>query len=422
MLVYKFGGGVLKDPDGVMRMVSIIQSGLSTNDNNGIVVVVSALGKMTNAFESLYRDWFSGSDYKQSYYSIIEFHKEFAEKLFDDKEFAENVINKSFAPLHNLLSDELPQDGFMAYDKIVIHGELISSKIISEYFKKSGIDHELLDARQLIITDSSFKEAKVSWDLTSGNINRRVIRGAVNTGVWLTQGFIASDIDGHSTTLGREGSDFTAAIMGSVLDAEEVVLWKDVPGIMTGDPDRFSDVYKLNNVSYLEAIELSYFGAKVLHPNTIKPLHNKNIPLIVKSIFSPEAEGTRVIMDPEISEEKPVLIVKSDQVLVSIQPRDFSFIMEDSVSAVFALLSKYKMRVNLLQHGAVSMSFCLDYDEILLNRLIGELIHDFKVLYNQGLELLTIRHYDESVIYKLLTGRKVYVKQQSRNTARFVIS
>lgn len=421
MLVYKFGGGVLCSPDGIRKMGEIIKSSLSVKSDQELLIVVSAFGKMTNAFERLYQDWYSGLNYFDELDEIHAYHSDLALQLFEDKQFADELIKRVFSVLEGVLKEAPIASEDKAYDRIVVFGELISSEIMSAYLISRGIGHELLDARDLIVTDSFHKDAKVDLGLTSGKVIPR-FRSNEAEKIWLTQGFIGSDVNGFSTTLGREGSDFSAALFASILKAEEVIIWKDVPGIMTGDPREFDDVRKLSKVSYLEAIELAYFGAKILHPNTIKPLHNSSIPLKVKSIFDPDKEGTLVVNNPDIAEEDTILIVKPKQVLVSIQPRNFSFIMEDSVSSVFALLARHKLRVNLLQHGAVSISFCLDYNESVLNRLIGDLIPDFKVLYNEGLELLTIRRYNDSIIEKLTKGRKVYIKQMSRKTARFVLS
>ncbi len=421
MLIYKFGGGVLCDSDGIRQMGDIIESSLAEKPDQELVIVVSALGKMTNAFERLYSDWYSKNSYTEALIEIYNYHVNLVHQLLDDRLLGESMVKEAFSALEAILEETPIDSEDKAYDKIVVHGELISSEIVSYYLKSIDVGHELLDARDLIKTNSFYQDARIDWGITSERVLDR-IKSDKPAKVWLTQGFIGSDENGFNTTLGREGSDFTAALLASILNADEVIIWKDVPGIMTGDPKEFADVQKLSNVSYLEAIELTYFGAKILHPNTIRPLHNSNIPLKVKSIYKPHEDGTLVVRNPDIVQNNTIVILKSNQVLVSIQPRNFSFIMEESVSFVFALLAKHKLRVNLLQHGAVSMSFCLDYHESGLNKLIGDLIPDYKVLYNQGLELLTIRRYNDITIDKHTKDRKVYVKQMSRKTARFVLS
>ena len=431
MLVYKFGGSVLHDPAGIRKMTGIIR-GSSAPGKEGLFIVVSAFGKMTNAFESLWTGWIRHRKSLNSKWEKIKrYHLDIAGPLLDDNSLVDDTLLPVFNEVENILKVRPPHNKDEAYDMIVPFGEILSTTLISAFFKLTGLDHKWLDARQLICTDSRFREARLKWHETTVKINERVSFGfdeqpeagdPVNSGIWLTQGFIGSDQAGRNTTLGREGSDFSAAVFAYVLSAEKLVIWKDVPGIMTGDPTVFPGASKLDHISYLDAIELSYFGAKVLHPNTIKPLRNRNIPLIVKSMITPEEEGTIISDEPEIRNEKPVMILKSGQVLLSVQPRDFSFVMEEAVSLVFAVLARNQVRVNLLQHGAVSMSFCIDYDEERLNGLVSELIPDFKVLYNTGLELWTVRYYSPEVIDNLIRGKKIYIQQQSRKTARFVLS
>jgi len=429
MLVYKFGGSVIHDPAGIREMTGIIRRS-SAPGNGGLFIVVSAFGKMTNAFESLWTGWIHRRKNLNSKWNKIKrYHLDIAGPLLNDTTLVDDTLSPLFNEVENIIKSSPPHNKDEAYDMIVPFGEILSTTLISAFFKLSGLDHIWLDARQLICTDSRFREAGLKWHETSLKINERLRLdkqpeggGPVRAGIWLSQGFIGSDQAGRNTTLGREGSDFSAAVFAYVLNAEKLVIWKDVPGIMTGDPAVFPGASKLDHISYLDAIELSYFGAKVLHPNTIKPLRNKSIPLIVKSMIMPEEEGTMISDEPETRNEKPVMILKSGQVLLSVQPRDFSFVMEEVVSLVFAVLARNRVRVNLLQHGAVSMSFCIDYDEERLNGLIGELIQDFKVLYNTGLDLLTVRHYSPEVIDNLTRGKKIYIQQQSRKTARFVFS
>ncbi len=430
MLVYKFGGGILRDSDGIVKMYEIVRARVSGPLNQSLLLVVSALEKMTNAFEELWSDWVNGSDFSFSYGRIKAYHFGLADTLFEDKSQGKKILMSVFDDIDVILMGQAPENKNEAYDHLVCFGEILSSRLISAYFNQNSLEHTWLDAREMICTDSFFREGKVNWLETGIKVRERITNDEQPTEnnqegrgkLWLTQGFIGADSNGKSTTLGREGSDYSAAIFAYVLNAQEVVIWKDVPGVMTGDPVDFPEVVKLDQISYLEAIEMSYFGAKVLHPNTIKPLQNKNIPLTIKPIGQPESDGTKVIKNPIISVVKPVLIIKSNQVLLSIQPRDFSFVMEEALSTVFAILARYHLRVNLLQHGAVSLSFCIDYHEDHLNSVVSDLVVDFKVLYNSGLELLTVRHYSPEVMDKLISGRKIYVQQQSRRTVRFVLS
>ena len=420
MLVYKFGGGILTGPDGIKRMSEIIKSTHQKNKGEKIIIVVSALGKMTNAFEGLFREWKGDISAASALDNIRDFHFDIGSAILD-RDMVSDILSPLFARIASLISGSFPKDPKRAYDQLVRYGELISAELISAFLQKSGLDHKLINAGDLIVTDNNYTDAKVDWGETELRLRRR-IGSNKGGGVFLTQGFIARSRQGQPTTLGREGSDFSAAIIASVLNAREVIIWKDVPGIMTSDPAIFPDPVKLDQVSYIEAIELSYFGAKILHPNTIKPLHNKAIPLSVRSIFSPGETGTLVTSDPLIDEEKPVIIIKPNQVLVSILPRDLSFIMEERLSDLFAYLSRNRIKSNLFQHSAVSISICIDYNENLINRLVGDLIDEYRILYNPGLDLLTIRHYTPEVVEKYTLNRQVYVRQQSRRTARFVLS
>ena len=419
MLVYKFGGGVLPGPDGIERMLRILRGKIADPATRKIIVVVSALGKMTNAFEYLWRCWIGKKDATHAFSVIKDFHYGVTATILGEEK-AFTILHPLFEKIEGIISGPVPGNEKMAYDQLVCYGELLSSRIISEYFTKNGLRHRLVDAGDLIITDSNYRDAKPDWPATDERVRLKLGNGEKD-GLFLTQGFISRSIDGMPTTLGREGSDFSAAIIASVLRANELIIWKDVPGIMTSDPDIFPDSQKMDSVSYIEAIELSYFGAKVLHPNTIKPLHNRNIPLTVKSIYNPGDSGTVVKTDPLIEDERPVIIIKPNQVLVSILPRDLSFIMEDRLSSLFAYLSENNIKSNLFQHSAVSISICIDYYEILVNKMVSDLIADYRILYNAGLDLLTIRHYTGEVIDRYTAGRKIYVRQQSRRTARFVM-
>lgn len=431
MQIYKFGGGVLRDPDGIHRMLEIIRTWILKSGNEDLIIVVSALGKMTNAFEKLWQDWIFNRNLSFSYEQIKTFHIELAGKLFVDKHLSEELLLPVFDKIDIILKSLSPKDHNEAYDQLVSYGEILSSVLISACFEQNGIHNTLIDAREIVCTDSSYREAILNWEETQNRVKEKLFsrnqqdsfqNGDSGNRIWITQGFIGGNTEGRTTTLGREGSDFSAAILAHILNASMVVIWKNVPGVMTADPLEFPTASKLDQISYLEAIELSYFGAKILHPNTIKPLQNKSIPLYVNSIYSPNEEGTLIIDEPFIMDEKPVIIVKSNQVLISIQPRDFSFIMEDALSSIFTVLARHNMKVNLFQHGAISLSICIDFHEERLNSLVGDLIPRFKIRYNSGLDLLTIRHYTAGVIDELTKERQIYVQQQSRKTARFVLS
>ena len=412
MKVFKFGGGTLKTAEAVRQMTGIVQQ------QQQVFVVVSAFNKMTNAFERLQQS--SGTPgFPDQLEEIRGFHIGLISDLFEEHT---RIIEEVLDPLCQQIitvaetSRELPYD--QRYDQVVSFGERLSSAIISAYWQEQGLNHQFIEAGDFLYTDENWRQARPDLAVSGQYLSERMNS---DQRFWLTQGFIGTTASGWMTTLGREGSDYTAAILGSMLRADEVVIWKDVPGIMTADPAEFDSPGLLDEISYLEAVELSYFGAKVIHPNTIKPLQNSNIPLIVKSLYNPEAAGTRVINLATTKPQQPVIICKRNQVLLSVQPRDFSFIVEAAISSIFASLAHYHIRINLMQHGAVSLSLVFDWNQDKLDALIGDLMPEFKVLYNTGLELWTIRHYHEEALNQITGGKRIYVQQKSRGTARFVL-
>ncbi len=426
MEVYKFGGGILKDVRAIQLMSDIVSTRVAESDSSGFIVIVSAFNKMTNAFEEAFGSIRQGR--KNSLNQIRKYHHELISDLFTQPE---QIWTEEIEPLFERMEDGVLQVKKMpyrqGYDQLVSFGEILSSTIISAYWKQEGLRHQVMDARELIVTDNQYQAAKVDWESTTRNINAAMAsyrQAEINDNpspLFLTQGFIGGTPDGNTTTLGREGSDYSAAIFGAAVDASAVTVWKDVPGVLNVDPTEFPDPKKMDEISYLEAVELSYFGAKVIHPNTIKPLQNRQIPLYVKSLFEPEAAGTVIIDRAAKAVGMPVVIRKRQQVLVSVQPRDFSFIMEDAMADIFNLLATNSIRVNLMQHGAVSISVVFNQEQVKLDQLLDALLPKYKVLYNSDLELLTIRHYTQGSISKYTANRRIYVQQQSRRTARFVL-
>lgn len=422
MKIFKFGGGTLKNADAIGQMTKIVRDQMSGGSGDqDLVVVISAFNKMTSALEELHKEAIQSDNY--SIERIKEYHKNILNGLFESPE---DIYKEKIGPIVDQMEvviREVQAYSFdKGYDQLVSFGEILSTTIISEYWKQEGIDHLFLDARKTIKTDNHYREAKVNWEETENRIDNieHLTTGSPDHLI-LTQGFIAGTEDGFTTTLGREGSDYTAAIFGNLLNASEVVVWKDVPGVLTADPTEYDDTCKMDEISYLEAVELSYFGAKVIHPNTIKPLHNKSIPLLVKSLYDPDTDGTIILKHAGKAPELPVIINKKNQVLVSIQPRDFSFIVEYALADIFQVLARNHTRINLMQHGAVSISLVFDWNQEKLDAILGELLPKFKVLYNAGLELLTIRHYNASIIQQLTSEKRIYVQQKSRRTARFVL-
>ncbi|MEN8811200.1 MAG: aspartate kinase, partial [Flavobacteriales bacterium] len=302
------------------------------------------------------------------------------------------------------------------YDSIIGFGELISTTIVSHYLNENNILNKWMDARNLIKTNSDFRQATVDWSLTEQNIQKQKFDS-----VLISQGFIGSDSDNHMTSLGREGSDFTAAIFGYCTRAESVTIWKDVAGVLNADPKHFPDATKIDKMSYREAIELSYYGATVIHPKTIKPLENKLIPLYVKSFIHPEKEGTVVQKSTSFDALVPSYIFIENQILVSISPKDFSFIAEVNLSFIFAKLAETKIKVNLIQNSALSFSVCFENAEDKVQKLFSLLKGTFEVRYNDDVTLLTIRHYNEEILSAMTANKTVFLEQKSRNSARFVL-
>jgi aspartate kinase len=424
MIVHKFGGGILKTPEAVRQMLNILQTGPLP-----AVVVVSALNKMTNSFEGVARSWFNHENTEPGMQLIRGYHFDLACRLFSDPDGCwMRYMKPMFSEIQAKLLEEPGASFDKAYDQIVCYGELLSTALLRTFFEENGLEHRYLDARQVVKTDEIFRDAGIKWDETRNLIRRERDLAeedsfdAKDGYLILTQGFIGSTTHGDSITLGREGSDFTAAIFAYCLDAREAWIWKDVPGVLNADPAEFADTVKLDEMNYLEAIELAYFGAKVIHPKTIKPLQNKAIPLWVRDFWHPEGTGTRIFDLKIIPPTGPVFISKKNQLLITFQPRDFSFIVEDMISEIFAQLSKYRIKVNLMQHGAITFSICVTTDMDRVNSLIQAMLPRFRILYNSDLELVTIRRYTPQTIERMTAGRRILIQQLSRKTARFVLA
>jgi len=425
MKVFKFGGASVKDPAAVKNVGEV----LKLYNNERIFVVVSAMGKTTNALEGIARAYFSKKgNVVELLDELKKYHDDILKELFPDQSHAiYDEVNNFLIEIEWIIEDEPIKEYDFEYDQIVSIGELISTKIVSAWLNEAGIKNTWVDARDFIKTDNTYREGKVDWELSEKCLKQSfedISNSEKNGNVIVTQGFIGVTSENYNTTLGREGSDYTAAIIGSILSAEEVVIWKDVPGVLNADPKWFDDTEKLDVLSYHDAIELSFFGATVIHPKTIKPLQNKKIPLRVKSFFEPDLKGTTIISTkdiPETSQKIPSFIFKVDQVLISILPRDFSFIIEENLSDIFQLFADKGVKINLMQHGAISFSVCVDGDPDRIPKLIEALQQDYKVLYNENTELVTIRNYDQLTIDRVTTGKRIFVEQRSRFTARFVV-
>ncbi len=420
MKVFKFGGASVKDANAVKNVGNVIQQ-----FNDDLVIVVSAMGKTTNALEQIVASYLSKDGKCFDHLNEIKsFHTNILNDLFEDKShpiFTE--IHNTFVEIEWEIEEEPTREYDYVYDQIVSVGELLSTKIISAYLNNININNTWQDARDLIQTDNTHRDARIDWKLTEDLIQKNLASkfNKDNQNVIITQGFIGSSSELFTTTLGREGSDFSAGIFAYCLEAESVTIWKDVPGMLNADPKWFDDTIKLDNISYHEAVELAYYGASVIHPKTIKPLHNKNIPLYVKSFVAPNDEGTVINENTEKDSLTPSFIFKMNQVLISISAKDYSFVLEDNLSHIFGIFADLGVKINLMQNAAISFSICIDFDAQKTPLLIEELKKDYKVLYNDSLELVTIRHYDEETIKRVTSNKTILVEQKSRNTARMVM-
>jgi len=415
MRIFKFGGASVKDANGVKNVVNVLKEVGHSNT----MLVVSAMGKTTNAMEEVIRCYF---DEKDSLAAAIEevakYHNNILIDLFaSDSHPVFNSVRSFFGDLHSFLeSNKSPQHSFV-YDQIIGYGELISTTILSAYLNEVGIKNDWLDVRNLIKTDDNYRDATILWGKTQDKITERVNKERLN----ITQGFLGSDDNNFTTTLGREGSDYTAAILAYCLNATDVTIWKDVPGVLNADPRFFEKTELLNNISYREAIELAFYGASVIHPKTLQPLQRKEIPLHVKSFINPKGAGTTVGKGIGIEPEVPCFIVKRDQVLMKLSSLDFSFIVEENISELFKLLHDYKMKVDLIQNSAISFSVCIDNKFGQLENLLNELKGRFKVKHYENVSLYTIRHFNKKAIKMLQEGKEILLEQRGKETVQLVV-
>ncbi|HLG34239.1 MAG TPA: aspartate kinase [Bacteroidia bacterium] len=421
MRIFKFGGASVKDAEGVRNLAQI----LSSFKDEKLVVVISAMGKTTNSLEKVVNAYYERDEKVHDCLGEVKtFHsKIIADLKFKKPEEVLQEIDAVFVEMEWTLEEETARSkGYsFAYDQIVSQGEMLSTKIISRWLNENNISNSWLDVRDCIITDNTYRDAGINWAETEKLTLTKIHLTLNNNSVIITQGFIGATSENFTTTLGREGSDYTAAILAHVLSAKEVVVWKDVPGILSADPKYYEDAVKLQEVSYHDAVELTYYGASVIHPKTIKPLENKNIPLRVCSFKSPQEKGTLIGNFKETKPQVPCFIFKTNQILISISAEDFSFIAEENLSDIFSVFSRHAAKINLMQNSAISFSVCMDNDRFKIPALLNDLKKKFRVLYNDGLRLVTVRHYYPATIEKLTEGKTILLEQQSRHTAQFVI-
>jgi aspartate kinase len=417
MLVFKFGGASVKDAAGIINLAQVVKR----YKNNQLLIVVSAMGKTTNALEKLTKAYIKQADNMHAIYEDIkQYHYQIITELFDQLHPVFNEVANTFVEIDWMIEDEPHDDPDFIYDQIVSIGELVSTRIVTAYLTKEGLKSQWVDVRGYIHTDNTYREGVVQWDKTAESI-KQGIPPLLEKGIVVTQGFLGGTSENFTTTLGREGSDYTASIFAACLGAESVTTWKDVPGILNADPKFFDDTVKFDELSYTEAIEMTYYGATVIHPKTIKPLQNAKIPLLVKPFNDPAGEGTIIKENAANVFKKPVIIVKENQVLLSISAKDYSFISETHLSDIFGLFAKNHVKVNLMQTSALSFSVCIDLSEDRFKRLLTAFNADYKVKYNEGLTLITLRHYELNSLRELTLGKTVLLEQISRNTAQVVV-
>lgn len=420
MLVFKFGGASVKDADAVRNVANI----LTLYPSEKRIVVVSAMGKTTNALEQIVQALWDRNDASFRYLvqDCFEFHANIIKELFSDDHFAVfQQIEDLFDDLRKRIERPRSDNYDFEYDQIVSLGEVASTVIVEAYLREQGILSVWMDARKLIRTDRTYRDAGVDWEKTKELLREQLLSQFSSSDCVITQGFIGHTTEGFTTTLGREGSDYTAGILAYCTEATSVTIWKDVPGMLNADPKWFDDTIKLDQISFKEAIELAYYGASVIHPKTIKPLQNKNIPLYVKSFLDPHAAGTIIQESTAKDHLVPSFIFKMNQVLFSITPRDFSFIVEENLSEIFDTLSKLGAKITIMQNSALSFSFVLDQQKTNIAAILEAFQTRYEVRYNEHLELVTIRHYDQATIDRVSTGKSLLLEQRTRQTVRLLL-
>ena len=405
----------MKDAEGLRNLAKIV-----SKEPDNLIVVVSAFGKTTNSLEKVLQVCLAGD---KNFISLLDevyaSHLSVITDLFSPDSDVKREIDASFALLRNYLLTSNTNIYDYNYDQVVSYGEIWSTMIVAEFLKENNLDASWCDIRENLLTDDTYRDANILWDESNKKLHNTFDFSKKK--IYVTQGFIGSTAAGDITTLGREGSDYTAAILANMFDAECVVVWKDVPGILNADPKWLPGARKMDEISYKEAVEMSFSGAKVIHPKTIKPLHNKNIPLIVKSFLTPDGDGTVIWADATLKEVMPVFIKKENQILISITPIDFSFVMGDNLSRIFHSFIKHGIKVNLVEASAVIIDVCVDDDRVKINKLISDLKTEYSAVYNDKIEMLTIRHYTPDAIDLVTGGREILLEQRTRSTVRFVV-
>ena len=415
MKIFKFGGASIKDALGVKNVANILQQEGTSN----CLLVISAMGKMTNAFENIVNSYVNNDQEKlvESIDFTINYHTKIINDLFQDEHVIHQNITILFGEMIHFLAKNIAKEYDYLYDQIVCYGELLSTTIVSEYLTDIGVTNTWKDVRKLVITDAVYRDATLNWLETEQLIKTQIDSSKLT----IVQGFIGGNSNGNTTTLGREGSDYTAAIFAYCLDAKNVTIWKDVLGVLNADPREFKETQLLNQISYEETIEMAFYGASVIHPKTIKPIQNKQIPLYVRSFNDLNSPGTKVSSGITIEPIVPCFIVKKNQVLVSISTRDFSFMVEDNISDIFKLLHTYQLRVNLIQNSAISFSVCVDNSFNHFDQFYDEIKLVFKTSFIKGVDLYTVRHFTNNSLNKIHNLGRSILSQINKNTAQIII-
>jgi len=415
MKVFKFGGASINSAEAIKNVARI----LDREDAANCLVVISAMGKMTNTFEKIIDAYITNKKENLSKFLdyATDYHIQIIKNIFNENHEIHQKVTLLFGQLTHFLIQNNSYDYDYLYDQIVCYGELLSSTIVSDYLNEVGINNTWKDARELVITDATFRDASVNWQATEKCIKTKVDTSKIT----LVQGFIAGDLNGNTTTLGREGSDFTAGIFAYCLDAESLTIWKDVLGVLNADPREFKDTELLERISYEETIEMAFYGASVIHPKTIKPIQNKKIPLIVRSFKNLDSPGTKVTNEADMQPHIPCYIVKKNQVLVSIASLDFSFIVEENISHIFKLFHKYQLKVNLIQNSAISFSVCVDNNLNHFDEFFNEIKAMYKVSFIKNVDLFTVRHFTQNSLSKIYNLGTSLLSQVNKNTAQIII-
>ena len=412
MKVFKFGGASLKSAPAIKNVASIVKN----QSKNQLLVVVSAMGKTTDALERIISLSQAGKSFAEEFNLLKEYHFQIVKELFNNPKEIADQLNILFEELHHKASQQGEYD--FIYDQLIAFGEIISSTIVHYFFLSEGLNSEWIDSRKYIHTDSTFREGEVEWNVTAKKI--KTLEQVLQNKIVITQGFIGSNAKGETVSLGREGSDFTAAIYGSSLTVESVTIWKDVPGVMSADPKRLPNAVVFEELPYKETAEMTYYGASVIHPKTVKPLANKGIPLLVKSFVDATLEGTK-IHECHVDKLPPLIVHKENQCLISCKVTDYTFITEEQLGVIFQTISESGIRINMMQNSAISFSFCVDYRENRVLKLIGELSKNFEVYYNSGLTLITVKNYDSKTFNEYRNLKGVILEQSSRAALQVLV-